>query len=197
MVICSLGVHIPTKLPSLIHPTQVLVASMNGATWLMGLAHGETFGLQNWRSTLLVLWKRMKQFNVRRPQKFRIFINDGLRMHSCSMEIDDLGWNWGSSDLLVPVFVEHVSWQKDRFNLLGVCVGVLGWTLWEVVHALQEMTFLDSADLISIWEWLRIVLHNRGKSMTALRVEIKYRQGIPRASYLSFPGKKVFRVLKN
>ena len=60
-----------------------------------------------------------------RPQKFRIFINDGLRMHSCSMEIDDLGWNWGSSDLLVPVFVEHVSWQKDRFNLLGVCVGVL------------------------------------------------------------------------
>ena len=93
-------------------------------------------------------------------------------MHSCSMEIDDLGWNWGSSDLLVPVFVEHVSWQKDRFNLLGVCVGVLDWTLWEAVYALQEMTFLDSADLISIWGWLRIVLHSRGESKTALRVEI-------------------------
>lgn len=52
MVMCYVVV---TKLPSLINPTQVLVASMNGATWLMGLVHGETLGLQNWRSALLVL----------------------------------------------------------------------------------------------------------------------------------------------
>ena len=87
--------------------------------------------------SLLVLWKIQAQTS-KISEFFKWWTKDAPL---CNGNWWKLGWNWGSSDLLVPVFVEHVSWQKDRFNLLGVCVGVLDWTLWEAVHALQGNDF--------------------------------------------------------